>query len=263
MGRRCKLQPGQGGPHSGTSRDALLPCSTPRPPWAGSLRGPYRAVAVLQPRRASPRSWHKAPRRAPAAGDSAGTATATPAPCRSPPDPALATPLTCWRGRGGPGCPRLRPGGPGWPAPCVPGFIGTAGSRAAAAARPLPPGLGIAPLPGPAPSPHKPCPRQQGVCVPPLPSRDRRGGGCIALSPGTAHIPLNEASLAGSSCLQPRTLRRAALPSLRDSSCPCCPWLLPTLEPGRGQRPLVVPHVLSRSHAPSPANVFLPHCHHP
>lgn len=62
--------------------------------------------------------------------------------------------------------------------------------------------------------------------------------------------------------MQPRTLRWAALPSLRGSSCPHSPWLLPTAQPGRGQCPLAVPHVSSHFHGPDPTNVFLPYSHH-
>lgn len=98
---------------------------------------------------------------------------------------------------------------------------------------------------------YKPCPHESGA----LPGRCRQG----RLHSGLSPVLLNEASLAGSSCSQPRTLQRAALPSPR---APLPVWLGPGPVFGAWQkatspRSPPSPHL----NTPSPTRAFLPLCH--
>lgn len=172
---------GQRGPHLGTSRATLLPCSTPRPCWIGGAQGALQTRGRVP----APQGWHRAPWRAPAAGDSTGTATATPSPCRSPPRPRSHHPTDLLARLGGARLPVAAPRGARLAGSVRPRlhwhrWVPRGGSCPPASPRPLPAGLGTAPPspPSPAPSPHSRAPASKVcvcVCVSP-PSRARRGG---------------------------------------------------------------------------------------
>lgn len=182
---------GQRGPHLGTSRATLLPCSTPCPCWIGGAQGALQTRGRVP----APQSWHRAPWRAPAAGDSAGTATTTPSPCRSPPGPRSHHPTDLLAGPGGARLPVAAPRGARLAGSVRPRlhwhrWVPRGGSCPPASPRPLPAGLGTEPRspPSPAPSPHSRAPASKVcVCVCPLPAGPGEGG-CAVLSPGTAHI---------------------------------------------------------------------------
>lgn len=75
---------------------------------------------------------------------------------------------------------------------------------------------------------------------------------------GLSPVPLNEASLAGSSCSQPCTLRWAALPSLR---APLPVWSGPGAAPGARQNTTFPQSPLFPCLSiPSPTRAFLPLC---
>lgn len=140
----------------------------------------------LSPAEPLPQSWHKRTWRAMAVGGRHWYSChpARP-PAPRPPEPVLASPLTCRGGWRGPSCLWLPSGGPDWPARLIPSFIGTL-SSGAAATRPPPPARCLsclAPLPAclPArlsPSPpallwHK-CPTTPPTPVPSLPASCHR-----------------------------------------------------------------------------------------